>query len=110
MRSVFLVSLDSVAFILLTISPLKTIRSPSLKASATRTFVPDGWTIPAQTRVAETGSSIVVNLADVDFLRDKEVRVKLTFDHGRNWDEISGFPRHVHARQESGNYRHSRAF
>ena len=39
-----------------------------------------------------------------------EVRVKLTLDHGRNWDEISGFPRNLHARQESGNYRHSRAF
>ena len=37
-----------------------------------------------------------------------EVRVKLTLDHGRNWDDISGFPRLLHIRGESGNHRHSR--
>ena len=38
-----------------------------------------------------------------------EVRAKLMLDHGKSWDEISGFPRHLHVRQEAGNYRHSRA-
>jgi hypothetical protein len=39
-----------------------------------------------------------------------EVRIKMTLDNGRNWDEISGSPRHLHPPQEAGGNRHSRVF